>query len=326
MIVFGSFLILIKLCIAIIVDFVFADPYNYPHPVKYIGKFIIFIENIMRKIFKNEKSLKFAGFITVIIIVCFSYLITFYSIKLIYSINNFFGFIFEIIIIWNCIALRCLDNEITKIYNSLRNNNIEKARKQISYLVSRDTEILDENGIIKATIETASENITDGIISPIFFIIIGGAPLGIAYKAINTIDSMIGYKNEKYINFGFFGAKIDDLANFIPARITGFLIVLYAFISNKDYKNSYRIMMRDNKKSKSPNAGWSESAIAGVLGIELCGETFYFGKKVYKDKIGDDINNINFEYIKDTIQFMYSSTFLLIIIYFLFVIYFKFLN
>ena len=299
---------MIKIIIALVIDYILGDPYNYPHPVKYIGKLISFFDKNMRIVFKTPKMLKFAGFLTVIITVSVSFFTAYFIIYSLKRINPILGYIAEIIIMWNCIALRCLDTEVMKIYNSLKERDIEKARKQISYLVSRDTESLDEKGIVKATFETATENITDGIISPILYIIIGGAPLGIAYKAINTIDSMIGYKNEKYADFGFFGAKLDDVVNFIPARLTGFAMVIFAFITGKDYKNGYRIMIRDHNKSKSPNAGWTESVVAGVLGIELSGPTVYFGKVVHKDTIGDNVNEINYEHIKTTTDFMYGAT------------------
>ncbi len=305
---------MIKIIIALVIDYIFGDPYNYPHPVKYMGKLISFLDKNMRRFFKTPKMLKFAGFLTVIIIVSVSFFITYFVIYSLKKINPILGYIAEIIIMWNCIALRCLDTEVMKIYNSLKERNIEKARKQISYLVSRDTESLDEKGIVKATVETATENITDGIISPIFYMIIGGAPLGIAYKAINTIDSMIGYKNEKYIDFGFFGAKLDDVVNFIPARLTGVAMVIFAFITGKDYKNGYRIMIRDHNKSKSPNAGWRESVVVGVLGIELSGPTVYFGKVVNKDTIGDNVNDINYEHIKTTTDFMYGATLIVLFI------------
>lgn len=305
---------MIKIIIALVIDYIFGDPYNYPHPVKYMGKLISFFDKNMRIFFKTPKMLKFAGFLTVIITVSVSFFITYFIIYSLKKINPILGYIAEIIIMWNCIALRCLDTEVMKIYNSLKERDIEKARKQISYLVSRDTESLDEKGIVKATVETATENITDGIISPIFYMIIGGAPLGIAYKAINTIDSMIGYKNERYSDFGFFGAKLDDIVNFIPARLTGFAMVIFAFITGKDYKNGYRIMIRDHSKSKSPNAGWTESVVAGVLGIELSGPTVYFGKVVHKDTIGDNINEINYEHIKTTTDFMYGATVIVLFI------------
>lgn len=305
---------MIKIIIALVIDYILGDPYNYPHPVKYIGKLISFFDKNMRIVFKTPKMLKFAGFLTVIITVSVSFFTAYFIIYSLKRINPILGYIAEIIIMWNCIALRCLDTEVMKIYNSLKERDIEKARKQISYLVSRDTESLDEKGIVKATVETATENITDGIISPIFYMIIGGAPLGIAYKAINTIDSMIGYKNEKYADFGFFGAKLDDVVNFIPARLTGFAMVIFAFITGKDYKNGYRIMIRDHNKSKSPNAGWTESVVAGVLGIELSGPTVYFGKVVHKDTIGDNVNDINYEHIKTTTDFMYGATLVVLFI------------
>lgn len=299
--------------LAFVIDFLFADPYWFPHPVRFMGKYIVWFEKISRKIAKNKLALKFAGFFLAVSLVFFSFIIPYIILKFAYTIHLFLGLFLELLLMWTCIALRCLDKEVMKIYQSLKERNTEKARKQISYIVSRDTQQMDETKIIKATIETTAENSSDGVIAPLFFLFIGGAPLALAYKAINTMDSMVGYKNEKYIDFGSFPAHLDDVANWIPARLCGFFMILWAFFTKKDWKNGLFILFRDHKKSKSPNAGWPEAASAGILNIELCGCSSYFGKLVEKPPIGDNNINLDYEQIKKAKNLMYGSVFLMLL-------------
>ena len=203
------------------------------------------------------------------------------------SISNIFGIIIEGILLYFCISSKGLKVEGLKVIKVLESGDIEGARKQLSYIVGRDTEALDEEGIIRAVIETVAENTSDGIIAPLLFGALGGAPLAMTYKAVNTCDSMFGYKNDKYIDFGLVSAKMDDLFNYIPARLTGYLVIFAAFILGLDYKNSYRIYKRDRYNHTSPNSAHPESAVAGALGIRLGGANYYFGKIVEKPTIGD---------------------------------------
>ena len=181
--------------------------------------------------------------------------------------------------------------------------------------MSRDTGTMDEKMIIRSTMETISENTVDGIVAPMFYMFIGGLPLGMTYKAINTLDSMVGYKNEKYMEFGKFSAKVDDVANFIPARITGIFIIIVSFILHYDYKNSFKIFFRDRKNHSSPNSAHAEASVAGALGVQFGGRVSYFGKETEKPTIGDKIKDFELEDIKKNIKIMYVTSFLSLVIF-----------
>ena len=265
-------------------DFIIGDPNNPFHPVRIIGALGIKLENITRRVFKN---LKISGFVTWLGVILITFLVNSLIVRLAFSISNIFGIIIEGILLYFCISFKGLKVEGLKVIKVLESGDIEGARKQLSYIVGRDTEALDEEGIIRAVIETVAENTSDGIIAPLLFGALGGAPLAMTYKAVNTCDSMFGYKNDKYIDFGLVSAKMDDLFNYIPARLTGYLVIFAAFILGLDYKNSYRIYKRDRYNHTSPNSAHPESAVAGALGIRLGGANYYFGKIVEKPTIGD---------------------------------------
>ena len=305
---------ILSIYIGYIIDLIIGDPYSFPHPVIYIGKLIKVVENNIRKIFKDEKHLKLAGFILWFITVGLTYLVTYLIIRISkFSMITFF--IVNSFIIYTTLATKCLKDEAVKIYNVLKSGDIKESRKQLSYIVGRDTSNLNEAEIIRATVETVAENTVDGIISPIFYVFIGGAPLAMAYKAVNTLDSMVGYKNDKYINLGFASAKIDDIANYIPARICVIFMTLASFVLRFDYKRCFKIAIRDRKNHKSPNCAYSEGAVAGALGIQLGGTNIYFGKLVYKPTIGDKGRDIEIEDIKKTNKIMYISSILSLIIF-----------
>ena len=270
--------------IGLVLDFIIGDPNNPFHPVRIIGSLGIKLENITRRVFKN---LKISGFVTWLGVILITFLVNSLIFRLAFSISNIFGIIIEGILLYFCISSKGLKVEGLKVIKVLESGDIEGARKQLSYIVGRDTKVLDEDGIIRAVIETVAENTSDGIIAPLLFGALGGAPLAMTYKAVNTCDSMFGYKNDKYIDFGFVPAKMDDLFNYIPARITGYLVIFAAFILGLDYKNSYRIYKRDRYNHTSPNSAHPESAVAGALGIRLGGANYYFGKIVEKPTIGD---------------------------------------
>ncbi|MCT4562984.1 MAG: adenosylcobinamide-phosphate synthase CbiB [Maledivibacter sp.] len=291
-------------------DIVFGDPYWIPHPIRFIGKGISKFEVFLRRFFKQEKELKLGGVILAIGIIGSTYLITFLTLTLLKNFSQPAAMVVETFMIFQILAAKSLSKESRKVYYPLKEEDIPGARKFLSYIVGRDTAGLDGEEITRATVETVAENISDGIIAPLVYIFIGGAPLGMAYKAINTLDSMVGYKNDRYKDFGWASAKIDDIANFIPARLTGALITLSCIFLRYDTKNSLNILIRDRKNHSSPNAGYPESAVAGALGIQLGGTNIYFGKSVYKPTIGDKLRNIDIEDINRTIRIMYLSSFL----------------
>ena len=299
----------IKIWIAYVLDLIFGDPQNVVHPVQVIGKIISAGEKVLLR--KKYKFL--AGAVLNIFTVSITYTLM-YLISKSVKISVFF-MIIEIYLMYTIFSINSLAREGNRVYRILKEGDIEKARKDLSYLVSRDTETMDEKMIIRSTMETVSENTVDGIVAPMFYMFLGGMPLAMAYKAINTLDSMVGYKNEKYMDFGKFSAKIDDVANFIPARITGILIVLASMILGYDYKNSLKIFLRDRKNHSSPNSAHSEASVAGALGVQFGGKVSYFGKEIDKPTIGDKTKEFELEDIRKNIRIMYVTSFLSLVIF-----------
>ena len=299
----------IKIWIAYVLDLIFGDPQNVVHPVQVIGKIISAGEKVLLR--KKYKFL--AGAVLNIFTVSITYT-SMYLISKSVKISVFF-MIIEIYLMYTIFSINSLAREGNRVYRILKEGDIEKARKDLSYLVSRDTEMMDEKMIIRSTMETISENTVDGIVAPMFYMFLGGMPLAMAYKAINTLDSMVGYKNEKYMEFGKFSAKVDDVANFIPARITGILIVLASMILGYDYKNSLKIFLRDRKNHSSPNSAHSEASVAGALRVQFGGKVSYFGKEINKPMIGDKIKDFELEDIRKNIRIMYVTSFLSLVIF-----------
>ena len=299
----------IKIWIAYVLDLIFGDPQNVVHPVQVIGKIISAGEKVLLR--KKYKFL--AGAVLNIFTVSITYTLM-YLISKSVKISVFF-MIIEIYLMYTIFSINSLAREGNRVYRIMKEGDIEKARKDLSYLVSRDTETMDEKMIIRSTMETISENTVDGIVAPMFYMFLGGMPLAMAYKAINTLDSMVGYKNEKYMDFGKFSAKVDDVANFIPARITGILIVLASMILGYDYKNSLKIFIRDRKNHSSPNSAHSEASVAGALGVQFGGKVSYFGKEIDKPTIGDKTKEFELEDIRKNIRIMYVTSFLSLVIF-----------
>ena len=302
--------LVIKIWIAYVLDLIFGDPQNIIHPVQIIGKMInIGEKSLLEKKYKSDRKYKFfAGMILNITVISLTYGITYLIPRT--SENSIILTVAEIYLMYTVFSINSLAREGNRVYNILKEGNIERARKDLSYLVSRDTETMNEKMIIRSTMETISENTVDGIVAPMLYMFLGGLPLSMTYKAINTFDSMVGYKNEKYMDFGKFSAKLDDVANFIPARITGILIVIASMILGYDYKNSLKIFIRDRKNHSSPNSGHAEAGVAGSLGVQFGGRVSYFGKEVDKPVIGDKIKDFELEDIKKNIKIMYAASFL----------------
>jgi adenosylcobinamide-phosphate synthase len=308
--------IMVDLTLAVILDWIIGDPYWFPHPVIYIGKLIRFLENTGRKYCKSSRALKLAGLIIVILVCSVCFLLPYGILRLTEGIPLLRRSL-NVLMLWTVLAARCLHKESGKVYDSLKNGDLEDARVKLSYIVGRDTKELSEGEIIRAAVETVAENTSDGIIAPLLFAMVGGAPLAMLYKGVNTMDSMLGYMNEKYRDIGFFPAKNDDLFNYIPARITGILICLAApFVGGNPVK-SLKIMWRDRKNHKSPNCAYPEGAAAGALRIQLGGTNIYFGERVVKPTIGDRLVELRNGHIIDTIKLMYLAEILSIAIYFL---------
>ena len=311
----NKLILVIKIWIAYVLDLIFGDPQNIIHPVQIIGKMInIGEKSLLEKKYKSDRKYKFfAGMILNITVISLTYGITYLIRKS--SENSIILTVAEIYLMYTVFSINSLAREGNRVYNILKEGNIERARKDLSYLVSRDTETMDEKMIIRSTMETISENTVDGIVAPMLYMFLGGLPLSMTYKAINTFDSMVGYKNEKYMDFGKFSAKLDDVANFIPARITGILIVIASMILGYDYKNSLKIFIRDRKNHSSPNSGHAEAGVAGALGVQFGGRVSYFGKEVDKPVIGDKIKDFELEDIKKNIKIMYAASFLSLVVF-----------
>ena len=307
--------LVIKIWIAYVLDLIFGDPQNIIHPVQVIGKMISSGEKILlgENSGLSRKYKFFAGMILNITVISLTYGITYLIRRT--SENSIILTVAEIYLMYTVFSINSLAREGNRVYNILKEGNIERARKDLSYLVSRDTGTMDEKMIIRSTMETISENTVDGIVAPMLYMFLGGLPLSMTYKAINTFDSMVGYKNEKYMDFGKFSAKLDDVANFIPARITGILIVIASMILGYDYKNSLKIFIRDRKNHSSPNSGHAEAGVAGALGVQFGGRVSYFGKEVDKPVIGDKIKDFELEDIKKNIKIMYIASFLSLIVF-----------
>jgi adenosylcobinamide-phosphate synthase len=296
---------ILALIIGFCIDFILGDPVWLYHPVRIIGNIITSLETVIRK--RCGKNLRQGGLLLVILVVFFSTMIPFVILKAGYFLHPALGLLLESIMCYQLLAAKSLKSESMKVYWALKSGKLENARYAVSMIVGRDTKNLDSIEITKAAVETIAENTSDGVIAPLIFMAVGGAPLGFLYKSINTMDSMIGYKNERYLDFGRCAAKLDDIVNYFPARISAFLMLGASVLLRLDARNGWRIFRRDRYNHASPNSAQTESAAAGVLGIQLAGDAYYFGKKVEKPAIGDSLREIEIEDIKRTNLLMYSA-------------------
>lgn len=296
-------------------DIIFGDPHNNFHIIRFIGILISKTEKILRKIFFKSKQSQFvSGIILVIIVTAVPTGLTILILNLSYGISIYLKFIVESFLCYQILATKSLKDESMKVYYALKNDGIVKAREKLSMIVGRDTDNLSEEGVIKGAVETVAENTSDGIIAPMLFIAIGGVPLGIFYKAINTMDSMVGYKNERYLYFGRCAAKLDDIVNYIPARLSAYFMIMASFFAKLNIKNAYRIYKRDRYNHASPNSAHTEAVCAGALDVELAGDAYYFGRLYKKKTIGDPLRQIEIEDIKRANNLLYISSFISLVI------------
>ncbi len=299
---------LITIWLAAITDLFWGDPNYRWHPIRVLGSIIIQLEKTLRRFAHSDKALKIAGIVFTIIIVGGTYSFVYALLWLAANIHELLAIFISIFFIYSFLALQSLMDSANQVKAALLSSPIETARRSLSMIVGRDTANLNEEAITKATVETVAENSVDGVIAPLFFLFIGGLPLMAAYKAVNTLDSMVGYKNQRYQHFGWCSARLDDAANFIPARLSLIFITLSAFILKMDYKNSWQIGMRDRYQHKSPNSAWSEATVAGALNVQLGGGNYYHGIYVDKPTIGDDIQPIKITDIQRTNHLIYVAS------------------
>lgn len=306
---------LVALVMGYILDLIFGDPYWMPHPVRFIGNLISILEKVIRRFMpKTKRGEYIGGIILTVMVVSISMVIPLVIILMAKSINTYLALTVETFMCYQILATKSLKVESMKVYDELAKNDLPSARKAVSMIVGRDTKDLTFSGVAKAAVETVAENTSDGIIALMIFIAIGGAPMGFFYKAINTMDSMVGYKNEKYMNFGRFAAKLDDVVNYLPARISAYQMILSSFFLRYDYKNAFKIYKRDRYNHASPNSAQTESVCAGALDVQLAGNAYYFGKLYEKPTIGDDIREINYDDIKKANRLLYCTSIISIVI------------
>ena len=301
----------IQIGIAFLLDIMIGDPRWFPHPVRMIGVCIEYCEKVLRRLVPSEQV---GGIFLAFIIVIGTYLVTYQLLVFFYEIRWSLGIITSIVIIFFSLSTRDLLRETRNVLNALKSGNLKNARKNLSRIVCRDTQNLSEEQIATGCIETSAENIVDGIIAPLFYAFIGGPALAMAYKSINTLDSMVGYKNDKYIDFGRASAKLDDIANYIPARIAAVVLPIASYLCGADYSNSVKILKRDGQKHPSPNSGIPEAAIAGALGIRLGGPSIYNDVSSYKPFIGDQQKDVSFDDINSASKIVMVSAIISVVV------------
>lgn len=290
---------LIALTLAVLIDLIIGDPPNWPHPVRWMGSLIAKLEKSWNKGGHAKKRSGIYMLITVLLVVgSISYLIVYIS----YSLHLVVGIIVEALLISTAIAQRSLKEAALTVYTPLEKRDVKAAREKLSYIVGRDTDQLDEPEIVRATVETVAENTSDGITAPLFWALIGGAPLALLYRAINTCDSMVGYRNEKYQDFGWASARLDDVVNWLPSRMTSICMLAGIRPEYNSSREAWKIVLRDAKKHPSPNSGWGEAAVASILGIQLGGINYYKGVVSNRATMGDPITMMEKAHILKTNQ------------------------
>ncbi|MBQ9200388.1 MAG: cobalamin biosynthesis protein CobD [Lachnospiraceae bacterium] len=293
-----------------ILDLIFGDPHFMPHPIRLIGTLI----GALEKRWNTEDKTKALrrGRLLVVTVLAITGTVTAVIFIICYKLNKYLGLAIESVMTYQILSIKDLRVESMRVYKALKADDLSGARRAVSMIVGRDADSLDEEGVAKAAIETVAENTSDGCIAPMIYTALGGPILGFLYKAVNTMDSMVGYKNDRYIFFGRCAAKLDDFVNYIPSRISAYLMIAASFLSGKPFngKNAYKIYKRDCRKHASPNSAQTESVCAGALGIRLAGDASYFGKLVKKDYIGEELREISYEDIKYANRLLYVTVFL----------------
>lgn len=307
--------ILLAVLLGFCVDLILGDPRWMPHPVVYMGKAITRLERLLRRLLPDTPRALFWGGVVLAVVLPLGTLA--FSASVIWlagRIHPALGFAVQVLWCWQALAVKDLRVETMHVYEPLCKGDLLAARKAVSRVVGRDTQSLTSEGVTKAAVETIAENFSDGVIAPMLYLLIGGAPLGLAYKAINTMDSMLGYKNEKYLYFGRIPAKLDDAANYLPSRLAGLLWCAAAALTGNSAKGAWHIWRRDRRNHASPNSAQTESACAGALGVQLAGPAYYFGEYYPKPTIGDALRPIEPEDIRRANKMMYAESLLALLL------------
>ena len=303
------------LVLGFLLDLAFGDPRWLYHPIRLIGNLIAWAEKPFRAAFpKSEKGELAAGTFFAVFVVAVSTAVPALLLVLASRLSSWLVFALEVFWSFQILAAKSLKSESMKVYAALKEGDLPKARKAVSMIVGRDTQNLTEEGVAKAAVETVAENSSDGVIAPLLFLALGGPALGFFYKAVNTLDSMVGYKNDTYLYFGRFSAKLDDVLNFIPSRISGLLLVLASPLAGLSMKGAWKIFRRDRRNHASPNSAQTEAAAAGALGVQLAGDAYYFGKLYKKPTIGDPLRPVEYEDIRRVNRLMYAAVCLALVL------------
>ena len=306
---------LLAWCVAWLLDVVIGDPPDWPHPVRWIGNLITAVQRIIRRYCHSDRALRIGGGVMWLVVVGLTCAVAWGVLHLAAWIHPWLGWVVEVWMIFTVLAGRCLATAAQEVERPLREGNLAQSREKLSWIVGRDTSQLQPEQINRAVVETVAENTVDGIIAPLFFLLIGGAPLAMAYKAVNTLDSMVGYKHEKYRAIGMVSARLDDVANYIPARLSWLLLSAAAVLCRRDGVRALCVGWRDRYNHSSPNCAWAEASVAGALGIRLGGPNDYFGERVEKPWIGDAQRTISIDDISQTIRLMWVASTLALVLF-----------
>lgn len=307
---------LIALLIGFFIDLLLGDPHSIPHPVVWIGKLISATEKLVRRLFpKTVRGENIAGGVLWVIVVLVSTAVPALLLYAAYRLHPAVGLVLESIMCWQILATRSLRDESMKVYAALKKGVPEEYRRAVSMIVGRDTAELDDLAVTRAAVETVAENASDGVIAPMLFLALGGAPLGFFYKAANTMDSMLGYIEMPYKNIGLVPAKMDDVLNYIPARLSALLMLAAGALLGMDAKNGWRIWRRDRRNHASPNSAQTESVCAGLLGVRLAGDAYYHGELHKKPYIGDALREIEYEDIPRAGRLLYATAALSLVLF-----------
>lgn len=306
---------LMALVIGFIIDFFVGDPHGFPHPIILIGKLISALDRGLRRLFPaTPKGERTAGVVLWILTVSLSTAVPGLILFLCHQVSPWLRFAVESIMCWQILAARCLERESMLVYKALESGDIIASRRAVSMIVGRDTAALDDAAVTRAAVETVAENTSDGVVAPLIFLAIGGAPLGFFYKAVNTMDSMLGYTEPPYKDIGLVPAKADDVVNYIPARLSALLMLAAGFLLDLDVKNGWRIYRRDRRSHASPNSAQTEAMCAGLLGLRLAGDAWYHGVLHRKPFIGDPVREIRHDDIPRTCRLMYLTALLALLL------------
>lgn len=307
---------LLAVILGFILDLIVGDPHWLYHPIRLVGHLISGLEKLLRKIFpKTEQGELIAGGFLLVLTAGITTAVAWGLLLVAGLVHPCLRFALEVIMCYWVLATKSLKTETMKVYDALKEGDLKKARFAVSMVVGRDTEVLDDIGVTKAAVETVAENASDGVIAPLLFLMIGGAPLGFFYKAVNTMDSMVGYKNDKYLYFGRAAAKFDDVLNYIPARLSGMLMCGAAAFCGMDSKNAWRIYWRDRYNHSSPNSAHTEATAAGAMHIQLAGNAYYFGKLYEKPTLGDPDRPVEYEDIPRVNRLLYATAILSLVVF-----------